>query len=763
MDMGVGTGTGTAPCSVARPQQPPPQPQQQQHLPSRPPPPPLQKLPLPLLLLVLAQSYHSQAVALHPTLCKPPSSSTNSHKRYTLAWISYHRFNAALSVCLDQVVALTGSGGPWQGLGSGRVELRARTMLAECLASSGVSSALLDKMSSKGMVASEKHDTLKGFTPHLALLQPSLSSSSSSKFARQTLRRLLSSPTTPVHWVYHLHITLATLPNTSYTDALASWYEVDRIATNRGDVLVRAVCYTSIARLALAKGSQWHLVSSTLEALHALEPKELIERHLPSGLKVYALLIESLLQAHMGLIKEAKEKLKLAHVLLDRERAEGEEKRSEDEGWCRIPINPPEPNKTRPSPADLFVPPPSSGAPLPSVQSISIALGPRTLVYNFAFLASVAIHRDPFGSKPRSTLFANEGLKLFDLKLNGFEACPPLTRPHEVGGYLARIARMKIHLLLFSSELEIMRSGFEQARKQLLDAVMTATNREGLWDEYQGRITLDFGMLLHAQGEDAKAEECYETVLDKTRASTDGGGEAEDDEQRQGLRVLAGVLLLMLKMSQGWRVRLSTHASSNTSANPTGSPQRPAAHPSNAFESPRYDAIAREIVAFTSLDESSSSSASSTTTNSPSSNLISEFIQSLTRGEITKSKQHLSVALQLSNQMNSNHAKALVLSLLANLFLMTRNDQAQKMLHAASHLVKGMGARAIPPAIENSGAPSVPTNDDLVGNARLGLWLGERLLESYKKENDPVKVQEQARRNDAHRRALQDVKVGLGA
>ncbi|SGY50778.1 BQ5605_C001g00926 [Microbotryum silenes-dioicae] len=710
-----------------------------------PPPPPLQQLPLPLLLLVLAQSYHSQAVALHPTLCKPPSSSTNSHKRYTLAWISYRRFHAALSICLDQVVALTSSGGPWQGLGSGRVELRARTMLAECLASSGASSALLDKMSSRGMVASEKHDTLKSFTPHLALLQPSLSSSS--KFARQTLRRLLSSPTTPVHWVYHLHITLANLPNTSYTDALASWYEVDRIATHRGDVLVRAICYTSIARLALAKGSQWHLVSSMLQALQALGPKDVIEKHLPSGLKVYALLIESLLQAHMGLIKEAKEKLKLAHGLLDRERAEGEEKRSEDEGWCRIPINPPDPNKTRVNPAELFVPPPSLGAPLPSVQSISISLGPRTLVYNFAFLASVAIHRDPFGSKPRSTLFANEGLKLFDLKLNSIEPCPPLTQPHEVADYLARIARMKIHLLLFSSELEIMRSGFEQAKNQLLDAVTTARNREGLWDEYEGRITLDFGMLFHAEGEDAKAEECYETVLDKTATSSATENDDDDDEQRQGLRVLAGLSLLMLKMSQGWRIRLSTHASSNASANPIGSPQRPTANPSNAFESPRYDAIAREIVAFTCAEESGSSS--------PSSNLIAEFIQSLTKGEITKSKQHLSVALQLSNQMNSNHAKALVLSLLANLFLMTRNDQAQKMLHAASHLVKGMGARMIPPATENPAVPTAPTNDDyLVGNARLGLWLGERLLESYKKENDLARVQEQERRNDAHRRAL---------
>lgn len=61
-------------------------------------------------------------------------------------------------------------------------------------------------------------------------------------------------------------------------------------------------------------------------------------------------------------------------------------------------------------------------------------------MYAFAFLVSVvrlfvlsawlniltkllhqAVHRDPFGSKPRSTLFANEGLRTIDAKLSGSE------------------------------------------------------------------------------------------------------------------------------------------------------------------------------------------------------------------------------------------------------------------------------------------------------------------------------------------------------
>lgn len=44
-------------------------------------------------------------------------------------------------------------------------------------------------------------------------------------------------------------------------------------------------------------------------------------------------------------------------------------------------------------------------------------------------LPAQAVHRDPFGSKPRSTLFANEGLRTIDVKLTGSE-CMYLNSPN---------------------------------------------------------------------------------------------------------------------------------------------------------------------------------------------------------------------------------------------------------------------------------------------------------------------------------------------
>lgn len=84
----------------------------------------------------------------------------------------------------------------------------------------------------------------------------------------------------------------------------------------------------------------------------------------------------------------------------------------------------------------------------------------RSTVYIFAFLASVvsagsirithvivcspyrrplqAIHRDAFGSKPRATLFATEGLKLIDASLAG-SACKSRVQAEQVSNSSRRV------------------------------------------------------------------------------------------------------------------------------------------------------------------------------------------------------------------------------------------------------------------------------------------------------------------------------------
>lgn len=341
-----------------------------------------------------------------------------------------------------------------------------------------------------------------------------------------------------------------------------------------------------------------------------------------------------------------------------------------------------------------------------------------------------------------------------------------------------------MHLLLFSAELSIMRSAFDVAEGQLGQAIATvrgavgirgggggqgAAGEEGeLWTTFKERITLDFGLLALARGEEVRAEECFETVLMsdeagvgskgmQKRKSTGGGGggggeEAETGQgEKDNLLALAKLSLLLLKIGQGTRVRLSTSQSSSSSSAPSSS-----SSPTDA----RLTTLSRSLVALSSSPSSP-----------PSLQLMAEFIQALTKGEITKAKQHLSVALGLANATGQNHAKAVLLGLLGNLFVWTRNDQvrgvvrlfrflsfflseggegmgslgadaslstdvqAQKMLLAALHIARGLGPRSPPPPPTPSPSPANPPPSSSssqggseVGQARLGLWVGERLV-----------------------------------
>ena len=248
---------------------------------------------------------------------------------------------------------------------------------------------------------------------------------------------------------------------------------------------------------------------------------------------------------------------------------------------------------------------------------------------------------------------------------------------------------MKMHLSLFSAELATMRSALPSARAHL-DAALATARTHSLWDtssQFRARLTLDEGLLAVAQSNAPLAEQCFLAVL-------------QLDDPRTSLTPLALFSLLSLRLSAG--------------------------HSPSALAP-----LARDIIMHTSQDPS------------PALVLVRELAQALTVGEITKSKTHLSEALKTANATLANHAKASILALLANLFLFTRNDQvrpfsrvsgagadwgkqAQKMLAASFNITKGMGTR-----IDSRSPADKAANvsgDEAVGNVRLGLWVGERLL-----------------------------------
>lgn len=114
----------------------------------------LKDLPLPLLLLTLAQACHSSALSLHPVLSRRPSTAagSNAQQRYAQAWLSYTRLIAAAIALLKKVVELAQGGAGGEGAAGGRMELRARAMLAEMLALCDSSArAEREKMISRGV------------------------------------------------------------------------------------------------------------------------------------------------------------------------------------------------------------------------------------------------------------------------------------------------------------------------------------------------------------------------------------------------------------------------------------------------------------------------------------------------------------------------------------------------------------------------------------------------------------------------------------
>lgn len=223
---------------------------------------------------------------------------------------------------------------------------------------------------------------------------------------------------------------------------------------------------------------------------------------------------------------------------------------------------------------------------------------------------------------------------------------PAQTPPNQIPAYARVVAKMKVDLLVFSAELDIMRSAFTSAEALLSSAIATARAHAGLWESFQRRITLAHGTLAQAKGQDELALQCFEVAVRLPNSQRD-----------RDLITLAQVSILMIKIAQGSRVRITDEGSASASA------KRPSLlREGDRFSLADLTRMAKDIVASTSHAV-------------PSLQLVGELVQALTKGEIIKAKQHLSNALNISNSSLANHAKALMLALLANLFLHTRNDQ----------------------------------------------------------------------------------------
>ena len=90
-------------------------------------------------------------------------------------------------------------------------------------------------------------------------------------------------------------------------------------------------------------------------------------------------------------------------------------------------------------------------------------------------------------------------------------------------------------------------------------------------------------------------------------------------------------------------------------------------------------------------------------------------------------RQHLKQALEIASKSQDNHMRASILALIAAHYLHTAGDHALSMLQTCEQLAAGLGAPPTKGATipGESGKAATPI---VVGNAPLGLWVGERFL-----------------------------------
>ncbi len=214
---------------------------------------------------------------------------------------------------------------------------------------------------------------------------------------------------------------------------------------------------------------------------------------------------------------------------------------------------------------------------------------------------------------------------------------PPQLAPHAIDSHLSALASIRLSLQIYSAEVSLLRSDFATCTDNINQLVATARKHD-VWDKVAARVCLIQGMLHQAKGETQPAWD--------TLAAVESGRAGEDEGAQLGARLA----LLILGMSEKIAIRLDSTRAGQRSAG-------------GGME---LDEMARRFV-----EEAARGP--------PSWNLAGEFVRAMACGEITKSKQHLSDALKLANTLGANHARALMLALLGNLYLHTRNGEVSHL------------------------------------------------------------------------------------
>ncbi|KAG0664972.1 hypothetical protein C6P46_000598 [Rhodotorula mucilaginosa] len=746
-------------------------------------------VPVHITLWAIASSLRSSTRNhLLPLLAKRPSStSPSSQRRYSHLWASYLHQTAAEIAALRAAVRVTSETSETKGT---RTELRAQAMLAEALVEIYDGTGDEDKIAgeadgaiTRALAIASSHPSLSAFTAPLTLLQLRLALAVHKpvKFIRTSLKRLLASVSAPqgstnLSNTNNLSATIQALAFSarleptgagaggggSSSDSLAAWRSVRELAAagDGGGTMMQQPHVWVVAALAetrsvLMTGGLAEL-STAIQLLDALHPYLGVDDspprppapspttttttataaaparafNYPKALKVLYRFLYCLVKMQTGHVKEAKAMLKSAHRLLDLEEEEDPVEGRAEPDRVRVPIlSPTDPNQV--------------------VAELAIQVPPHHVLYSFAFLVS---------SNPRAILFPEEGIRTAQGQLNGREALPLVRSVAAISTHLRAAVPYIVRLHLNLASLLTMRSAYREAENHLLDAVTLLRAFDSGWqqDPATNWILLGWAQVRIARAaregrDEAEAQQALEALLWRTRPGGVGGAEqlstvAVESSTTMTRRIGALAMLLL---------RLSTDEK-----------------PMSTFTASQ-DPVIRSLLDTIRLNDNHNDGSSGTHEKSPSaanrnnnndngnlsahSKLVSALASALTESTITASKMALSDALTLANDIQANYVRVGILALLSNVFLFTRDREAQMMLASALKLAQQLGA-----ADQRACVVTAPESDSdkaaapiLVGNARLALWSGERLLEMYRSEGKEDKVREQARLNLASRMLLE--------
>ncbi|KAG2116296.1 hypothetical protein BD769DRAFT_1485757 [Suillus cothurnatus] len=644
----------------------------------------------------------------------------------------------------------------------------------------------VEKALSKGLLIAQKHPSLRPLRHHLTLLHARFaftfpSSSTSPKFARAILRRLIASflPSDPPSTIYNAHLTLITqmtTPPPSNNTANASpaplgvpalqatLAAIDTLVTlARKNHHPRIIALAYIIRLrVLLRAGAWTQVGVALDTAEAVlglmfdkdgkvnNDKDNINAMVNAKPDDDALPRWNSITAHD--VNALSREYSRVRITSHQEPKSEEESTQSDPAHASLVIH------TLLSGTIFFTFSGNiraaeqrlvalhkivdSGAlegfkdgivqiPLPPHPPLAVHTTHPLILLPLTFLVSATAKRDPVGRNPKRRLWAEAAISILNTAREDIEL-PLWASLADRDEIIQRTIRITADLLSELVAISIQRSEFDAAEKHL-DELLTLTHTHDLFHAYIARITLHAAHLAHALGDTERAGVCYRVA------------KSVDDERNAGAGYIgaaacAGEALLRIGLcaqAQGDGEHLNIAVNEDTSGDESD------------WLDTETHALARSAIQRCHGMGGTLEA-------------VGKVVQAAVagaRGEIVGAKSHLKSALSLSTLAGENHLRALLLAQVGAQYLHTAPAHAMETLAVCETLGAGMGAKQKDvDGGKGKGKEKENGDDGPISNAPLRLWVGERFLEIFKRANKPHRVAKQEVYNAMYRGAVEEMR-----